>query len=150
MDLVVRAAVAFFFILLVIRIVGKRELSSMEPIDLIMLIVLGDLVQQGVTQNDLSLTGMVIVISVIALLTAFVSYVNSRLRWVRPVLEGKPVVLIENGRPIDDNIREERLTRPELEEQARLQQIESLDDVKLAVLETSGRISFIPRKGSGG
>src|SRR4051812_3961166 len=148
MDLVFRAATAFAFLFVVMRIMGKRELSSMEPFDLIMLVVLGDLVQQGVTQSDYSVTGMVIVISVIALLTAGLSYVNVRFDWARPVLEGHPVVVIQDGRVIDENVKRERITRVELEEQARLQQIESLDEVRLAVLETGGQISFIPRKQS--
>src|SRR5690349_19729756 len=143
MDLVFRAAVGFLFILFIIRVTGRRELSSMEPFDLIMLIVLGDLIQQGITQSDYSITGALLVISVMALLTALVSFLNSRFRWVRPVLEGRPVVLIESGRVIEENIRRERLTVAELEEQARQQQIASLDDVRLAVLETNGQISYI-------
>jgi uncharacterized membrane protein YcaP (DUF421 family) len=143
MDLVFRAAVGFLFILFIIRVTGRRELSSMEPFDLIMLIVLGDLIQQGITQSDYSITGALLVISVMALLTALVSFLNSRFRWVRPVLEGRPVVLIESGRVIEENVRRERLTVAELEEQARLQQIASLDDVRLAVLETNGQISYI-------
>ena len=146
MDLVFRAAIAFVFILFVLRMTGRRELSSMEPFDLVMLVVLGDLVQQGVTQSDYSITGALIVISVISLLTAFVSFLNSRLRWVRPLLEGRPVVLVERGRVIQENMRRERLTTAELEEQARAQQIESIDQVRLAVLETNGSISYIPEE----
>jgi uncharacterized membrane protein YcaP (DUF421 family) len=146
MDLVLRAAVAFVFILVIIRVTGRRELSSMEPFDLIMLVVLGDLVQQGITQSDYSITGALLVITVMALLTAFVSYLGLRFRWIRPVLEGRPVVLIERGRVIEGNVRRERLTMEELEEQARVQQIESLDNVRLAVLETNGQISYIPEK----
>jgi uncharacterized membrane protein YcaP (DUF421 family) len=86
-DLVLRAAAGFAFILVIVRVTGRRELSSMEPFDLIMLIVLGDLVQQGITQTDTSVTGAVIVISVMALLTATVSLINARFRWVRPVTD---------------------------------------------------------------
>jgi len=146
MDLIFRAAVAFVFILFIIRVTGRRELSSMEPFDLIMLIVLGDLVQQGITQSDYSLTGALLVISVMALLTALVSFLNFRFRWVRPVLEGRPVVLIERGRVLEENVRRERLTTEELEEQARVQQIESIEKVRLAVLETNGSISYIPEE----
>lgn len=109
-----------------------------------MLVVLGDLIQQGITQSDYSITGAFLVISVMALLTALISFLNSRFRWVRPVLEGRPVVLIERGRVIEANVRRERLTVAELEEQARQQQIASLEDVRLAVLETNGQISYIP------
>jgi len=71
MDIVVRAFIAFVVILFLTRIVGRRELSSLEPFDLILLVTIGDLVQQGVTQNDFSLTGMVLAIGTIAVLTVF-------------------------------------------------------------------------------
>lgn len=147
MDLAIRAAIAFLIIFVITRAIGRRELSSLEPFDLIMLIVIGDLVQQGVTQNDQSLTGVVIVLCVIALMTVFFAYVNFRFKVARPLLEGRPVVLIENGNLIERNLRRERLTVEELESEARLSQLESLEAVRLAVLETNGKISFIPKEG---
>jgi uncharacterized membrane protein YcaP (DUF421 family) len=144
MDIAIRTFVGFLIILLLTRVVGRRELSSLEPFDLIMLVVLGDLIQQGITQNDESVTGALIVVTVIGLMTVVVAYLNFRISWLRPVFEGGVVVLIEDGSPIQRNLRRERLTIEEVEAEARQQQIESLDDVRLAVLETSGRISFIP------
>ncbi len=144
MDIVARTVVVFFFILIVTRAVGRRELSSLEPFDLILLIVIGDLVQQGVTQSDYSLTGAILVVSTIALLTVSMSYLSFRFRRLRPVLEGEPLVLVEGGRPIERNLRRERITIEELQAAAREQQLRSLDEVHLAVLETSGQISFIP------
>jgi uncharacterized membrane protein YcaP (DUF421 family) len=146
MDIVLRAGLAYAFIFLLTRIVGRRELSSLEPFDLIMLIVLGDLVQQGVTQSDYSVTGLVLAAGTIALLQVGVSYVNFRFKRLRTVLDGEPMVLVEDGRVLERNLHRERLTRHELEEQARLSQIGSLDDVRWAVLETSGQISFIPKQ----
>ncbi len=148
MDLAVRAIVTFGFVFLLTRIVGRRELGSLEPFDLILLIVLGDAVQQGLTQDDYSLTGAFTVISSIALLQVFVSYVHFRSRRVRPVLEGEPVVIVQDGSVIERNLGRERLTREEVAEEARKQQIASLDDVAWAVLETSGDISFIPKQSS--
>src|SRR3954449_6627284 len=101
MDLVIRATVVFFFVFLVTRVVGKRELGSLEPFDFILLVVVGDLVQQGVTQSDYSVTGAIVVISTIALLTVALSFVNFRFRRLRSVLEGEPVVLVEDGKVID-------------------------------------------------
>ena len=146
MDIVLRAVLAFGFIFFLTRVVGRRELSSLEPFDLIMLIVLGDFVQQGVTQSDYSVTGLVLAAGTIALMQVGVSYVNFRFKRMRTVLEGEPIVLIEDGRVLERNVHRERMTRHELEEQARLSQIASLDDVRWAVLETSGQISFIPKK----
>src|SRR5689334_19655064 len=146
MDIVLRAAFAFAFIFFLTRVAGRRELSSLEPFDLIMLIVLGDLVQQGVTQSDYSVTGLALAAATIALLQVFVSYTNYRFRSVRTVLAGEPIVLVEDGRVIESNLKRERLTVEELQEQARLSQIASLDDVQWAVLETSGQISFITKQ----
>ena len=146
MDIVLRAAFAFAFICFLTRIVGRRELSTLEPFDLIMLIVLGDLVQQGVTQSDYSITGLVLAAGTIALMQVLVSYLNFRFRRLRPLLEGEPIVLVENGRVLERNLARERLTPGEVLEQARQSQIDSFDQIRLAVLETSGQISFITKQ----
>jgi len=147
MDLVLRAIVVFFLVFLVTRVVGRRELGQLEPFDLILLVVIGDLVQQGVTQSDNSVTGVFLVIATICLLTVFVSFLEYKVPRLRPVLGGEPIVLIEDGSVIDRNLRRQRITVEELAAQARLQQIAHLEDVRFAVLETSGDISFIPKSG---
>jgi uncharacterized membrane protein YcaP (DUF421 family) len=147
-DLVFRATAIFFFVYLVTRVVGRRELASLEPFDFILLIVIGDLIQQGVTQSDYSVTGAITVISTFAALTVLVSYLNFKFRRLRMALDGQPIVLVLDGEVIDGNLRRERMTRDELEAEARLQQAESLADVKLAVLETGGNISIIPKGSS--
>ena len=147
MDLVLRALVAFFFVLLLTRVVGRRELSSLQPFDLILLVMIGDLVQQGVTQNDFSITGMLLVGSTIGLLAVLVSWTSFRFPRLRPVLDGEPVIVVQDGEPIRKNLDRNRLTLDELRAAARQEQIASLDDVQWAVLETSGRISFIPKSG---
>jgi uncharacterized membrane protein YcaP (DUF421 family) len=146
MDLVLRAFVTFTFIFIVTRLVGRRELSSLEPFDLILLVVLGDLVQQGVTQDDYSITGAFIVIATMGLMSVGTSYLSFRSSRLRRVMEGVPIVLVENGRLIEPNLRRERLTVDELAEQARAHELESIDDIRLAVLETNGEISVIPKK----
>jgi uncharacterized membrane protein YcaP (DUF421 family) len=145
MDIVVRAVVAFLFILLLTRIVGRRELNTLEPFDLILLVTIGDLVQQGVTQNDMSVTGLILAAGTIAALTVLFSYLPWRFRGLRPVLEGEPVILIEDGNVIDRNVRRHRLTQEEIAAEARQQQIDSFDQIRWAVLETSGKISFIKK-----
>ena len=148
MDLVLRAVVVFFLILLVTRAVGRRELSSMEPFDLILLVVIGDLIQQGVTQSDYSLTGSTIVIVTFAALTVATAYLSFRFRRLRPLLEGEPVVLVAQGRVLESNLRRQRMTLQELLAEARLQSIADLDDVDYAVLETNGRVSFLKQGGN--
>ena len=143
MDIVIRAIVAFVFVFALTRAVGRRELSSLEPFDLILLITIGDLMQQGVTQNDFSVTGMMLAVGTIALLTVLVSYLSWKFRSLRPVLEGEPLILVENGSYVDGNLARNRITREEVAGAARLQSIASIDDVRWAVLETNGQISFI-------
>jgi uncharacterized membrane protein YcaP (DUF421 family) len=145
MDIVARAFVAFVVILFLTRIVGRRELSSLEPFDLILLVTIGDLVQQGVTQNDFSLTGMVLAIGTIAMLTVFFSYLPWRFQVLRPVLEGVPTILVEDGNVIEKNLKRHRVTQDEVAASARLQNVESLSEVRWAVLETNGQISFIKK-----
>ena len=148
MDIVIRAAVAFLVILFLTRIVGRRELSTLEPFDLILLVTIGDLVQQGVTQNDFSLTGMFMAVGTFAVLTVLFSYLPWRFQRLRPVLEGEPIILIEDGKAIDRNLKAQRLTHEEIAAAARVQNIASLDQVRWGVLETNGQISFI-RKSDG-
>jgi uncharacterized membrane protein YcaP (DUF421 family) len=145
MDVALRAIVAFLFILLVTRLVGRRELSSLEPFDVILLVVMGDLIQQGVTQADTSVTGIMIAVGVFALMAVATSYASFRFKRLRPVLDGQPVILLQDGKLIERNLRSERLTVEEVAQEARLQQIASLDKVAWAVLESTGRISFIPK-----
>src|SRR5215218_3326529 len=145
MDIVLRATFIFFFILLLTRVVGRRELSSMEPFDLILLVVIGDLVQQGVTQNDFSVTGAVLATGTIGMLTVLVSWAGWRWRVLRPVLEGEPIILVQDGEPIKRNLDRNRITVEEIAAAAREQQLESVDDVKWAVLETNGKISIVSK-----
>ena len=143
MDLVLRAVFVFAFMLLLTRIIGKRELSSLQPFDLILLIVLGDALQQGLTQDDYSLTGAVLVVGTIAVLQVSVSWLSYRFPRTRPVLEGEPVVIVQDGKVIARNLKRERLTLEEVREAARKQQIAHLADIRFAILETDGEISFI-------
>jgi uncharacterized membrane protein YcaP (DUF421 family) len=148
MDIVLRAIVIFVLLYVLMRVIGRRELSALEPFDLILLIVVGDLVQQGLTQDDYSLTGALLAIGTIAMLVLAVSFVNFRFPRLRPLLDGEPIVIVQDGKPIEKNMRRERLTVDDLAAAARLQSIGSVDDVAWAVMETSGRISFIKKSGS--
>ncbi len=148
MDIVLRGVVIFFFLYVLMRVIGRRELSSLEPFDLILLVVLGDAVQQGLTQDDYSLTGAFLAIGTIAMLQLAVSFTNFRFPKMRSILDGEPIVVVQDGKPIDKNLRRERVTLDDLAAAMRKQGIGSLDDVQWAVMETSGIISFIKKSDS--
>jgi uncharacterized membrane protein YcaP (DUF421 family) len=145
MDIVVRALVAFFFVFLITRLIGRRELKSLEPFDLILLVVVGDLIQQGVTQSDMSVTGAVLATGTFAVLVLAVSYTGFRFPRLQPLLDPQPLIVVQDGQVIDANLRKERMTYGELLAEARQQRIGSLDEVRWAVLEANGRVSFLTK-----
>ena len=146
MDVVIRAFVAFCLLVLLFRVLGRRELSSLEPFDLILIVVIGDLVQQGVTQSDYSVTGIVLSVGTFALLTVALSFLTTRVRWVRPIVEPAPIIVVQDGKVLEKNLRRERMTPQEVASEARQQQISSLDDVAWGVLEGNGKLSFVTKR----
>jgi uncharacterized membrane protein YcaP (DUF421 family) len=146
MDLAIRAVVLFAFVFLITRVIGRRELSSLEPFDLILLIVMGDAIQQGLTQDDYSVTGALIVVGTFAILQVLISFLSYRFPRLRPALDGEPIVIVQDGKAIERNMKRERITLEEVMVEARQQQVASLDDIAWAVLETSGKVSVIPKR----
>lgn len=147
MDIVIRAVVAYVFIIFVLRIIGRRELSDLGPADIVLLVVMGDLVQSGVTQSDNSVTGIFLAISSFAILTVGLSFLTFKSRRARTVIEGEPLILVDNGELVKPGMRQERLTVEDIREEMRAQGIESIDKVKWCILEASGRMSFIKKDG---
>jgi uncharacterized membrane protein YcaP (DUF421 family) len=145
MDLVLRAAAIYVFLFVLMRLIGRRELSQLQPFDVLLLVVIGDLITQGALQSDMSVTGSILASGTFAVLTVATSYLAFRFKRLRPVLEGEPIVVVQDGKVIEKNLARERLTLEDLQEEARTNGIASLGDVRWGVLETTGRISFIER-----
>ena len=145
MDIALRALFLYAFVVLVMRVLGRRELSSLGAVDLVLLIVLGDAIQQGLTQDDYSVTGAVIAVSTIGALQVASSYLAFRSKRVRKVIEGEPIVVIQDGKLIEKTLKRERLAEDEVAEEMRMQQIASFDQVQWGILETNGQISFIQK-----
>lgn len=145
MDIIARASILFFVMYLLLRMLGKRELSQVTPFELVLLIVMGDLVQQGITHNDFSMTGAALAIFTIAfwsLTLSWISYLSPR---AERRLEGVPRVLIRDGELIEANMRRDRITRAEIEIEMRLAGISRIADVAWGILEPNGKISFSGR-----
>lgn len=142
MEIVVRAAVVYLFLWGVTRLVGRATVGELSTFQLILFITMGDMVQQAVTQQDYSVTAGLLAISVFTVLTMGLSWANARWPRVRSLTHGVPVVIVQEGRPLVDVIRRERLSLDDLKAAARQQGFESINDIRLGVLEANGQISF--------
>jgi uncharacterized membrane protein YcaP (DUF421 family) len=145
MDIALRAIALYVFVVFVMRMIGRRELSTLTPFDLVLLIVLGDAIQQGLTQDDYSVTGAVIAVSTLAIMQVITSYISYRVKPFRKILKGEPIVLIEDGKLLNQNLRRERITADDVAEKMRAQEIAAFDQVQWAILESNGSISFIQK-----
>ena len=142
MEIVYRAAVIYFFLWFITRVVGKRELGQMSAFELVLLVTMGDLIQQGVTQEDYSVTGAMLAVGTFALLIVLFSFISWRFPRSRKALEGQPVIVIQNGEMREDVMRYERLPDNELHEALRQQGIDDVGKVKVGILEPDGNFSF--------
>ncbi len=143
MQIVIRAAVLYLFIWLVTRAMGRKELSEMSAFELILFVVFGDLIQQGVTGDDRSVTGAALAVTTFALLTVLFSYAAFRSRAAEKAIMGRAVVIVRDGRILNDVLALERLQPDDVEDEARQQGIDDIRDVRIGVLEADGKFSFI-------
>ncbi len=143
MEIVLRAAAIFAFLWVLMRIMGKKELAEISAFELVLLVVIGDMVQSGVTQEDMSVTGAMLATGTIGLLVVAASFAGFRWRRMQTVIEGEPVIVVADGRTLPDAMRVERLTEDEVLAAARQQGIGDLADVRYGVLEPDGKFSFV-------
>jgi uncharacterized membrane protein YcaP (DUF421 family) len=143
MEIVIRAAVMYIVLLCLLRAMGRRELSQLTTFDLLITVVIGDLIQQGVTQEDMSFTGAMLAVGTMCLLAVVSSFVGTKSRRAQRVLDGVPVVIARNGVLFEDAMRRERITRSELLEAARGEKVADLAEIDLVVVEADGRFSFL-------
>ena len=148
MDIVLRATAMFAIVYLLLRLLGKRELGQMAPFEVVTLVVMGDLIQQGITHNDYSLTGATLAICTFAFWGVVLGWVSYLFPRFRKALEGEPRVIVRDGTVLEGNLRRDRMTRGEVEAEMRLAGVARMDDVAWAILETNGKISFIKRDDS--
>lgn len=147
MDIVLRASAVFVILYLLLRLLGKRELGQLTPFELLVMIVMGDLIQQGVTHNDFSLTGALLAVATFGFLALLLSWITYLFPAMERLLDGKPRVVVRDGTIIVENLRRDRVTRSELESEMRLAGIASLKEVAWAIIEPQGKISFIKAQG---
>lgn len=145
MEIIVRATIIYWVLWVVMRGIGKRELAEMSPFDLILLVAIGDLIQQGVTQEDFSLVGAVMAVGTFAFWVVVSAYAQFKWRPARRLLNGTAAIVVRDGVPLEQVLALQRVTLDDLLMAARRQGISDLRDVRLAVLEPEGKFSFITR-----
>jgi uncharacterized membrane protein YcaP (DUF421 family) len=145
MDVVIRASIVFVLLFLLLRIVGKRQLGQMTAFEFVGLVVLGDFVQQAVTHNDFSITAAGLAVTTFAFWSLLFGWITYRSKWGRRLFESQPLVLIKDGAFIDQARGHDLLPREEILSEMRLAGIERLADVKWAILEPNGKVSFIEK-----
>ena len=141
-EKIVRSAVIYAFLLVMLRVLGKRELGQTNTLDLLVLLLVANAVQNGIIGNDNSVTGAVIGALTLFGINRLASHLVYRYPWWERLLEGTPTDLIRAGRVIDANLKSQEISRADLRATARRQGFADLGDVGTAILETNGTISM--------
>jgi uncharacterized membrane protein YcaP (DUF421 family) len=147
-ELIVRAAVVYVFLLVLLRLTGKRQVGQLAPFDLVLLLVLSNAVQNSMNAGDNSLVGGLISAATLILLNYTVGIATWRNKKLETLIEGKPQILIHNGKLFEDVVANARLTHHEIQAALRLGGCTCVEEVHAAILENNGAISIVARKGN--
>lgn len=145
-ELVLRAGIIYGAIFLLFRVLGKRHVGELAPFDLVVLLLLSETVSSSLNASEMSITGGLVSAITLIGLNHLVGYGNSKSRTMERLFEGKPRLLLRNGKVYYDVLAEERITRSELLEACRREGCTSLCQVRFAMLENDGSISIGLRK----
>jgi uncharacterized membrane protein YcaP (DUF421 family) len=141
---VVRAVAVYAFVLVLLRIMGKRSLAEVTTFDFVVLLIISEATQQGMTGNDFSVTNTALLVTTLVVLQRLSDLVTDRSRRADKILNDVPTVIVRDGTPDEEWMRHNQLTVVEvLEEARRSQGVERLEQIRLAVLERNGSISVI-------
>lgn len=147
-ELILRAAVVYVFLLVLLRLTGKRQVGQLAPFDLVLLLVLSNAVQNSMNAGDNSLVGGLISAATLILLNYTVGIATWRNKKLEKLIEGKPQILIHNGKLFEDIVANARLTHHEIQAALRLGGCTCVEEVHTAILENNGAISIVARKGN--
>ncbi|MDG0816799.1 DUF421 domain-containing protein [Bdellovibrio svalbardensis] len=145
-EFVVRALVVFGFLLFALRVLGKKQIGQLAPFDLVLLLILSNAVQNSMNAGDNSLLGGLISAATLLLLDYFFGWVTFKNKRASKLIEGRPEVLIHDGKIFEKTLIKERINHNTLEEALRKEGVFSIQDVHYAILENSGAISVIRKK----
>lgn len=146
MNAVLRATVVYVFVMLIIRISGRRTLGEMTNFDFVLLLIISEATQNAMIGEDFSMTNSFLVILTLIVLDVGLSLLKQKSPRLEMWLDGLPTILVEDGRLLKDRMEKSRVDLDDIMEAAReLQGLERLDQIKYAVLERSGGITIIPK-----
>lgn len=148
MEIVIRAAIAFTLMWILARASGKGTLGELSSFDLLLFIAMGDLLQQGITGEDRTLTGGILAVSTFAILVVGMNFASARWPKLNRAMEGYAIILVKEGNIDERALKRQRITMEELKAAARQAEIDTFADIKLAVLETNGKISIFSKSAS--
>lgn len=147
MPLVMKAAITYVVITLVLRMAGKRTFGQLTSFDLVLLLIISEATQQALIGDDFSLTRSILVIVTLVTIDIGVSLLKQRVPKVDRGLDSLPVILVENGEVFEDRLQKSRVDLADILAAARMTQgVRRLEDIAYAVLEREGTVSIIPRK----
>jgi uncharacterized membrane protein YcaP (DUF421 family) len=147
MDSVLRAIVVYFVLWLLIRMAGRRTLAELSTFDLILFLIIGGATQRALIGQDYSLINAFVVISTLIVLDILVGYADRNSSLIHKIVTGAPTILIDDGHLLTSRMHWARVSTDEILERGRLLHgLERLDQIKYAILESSGEISIIPRE----
>src|SRR5690606_18671524 len=145
MDAVLRGVIVYAFLLLFFRFIGKRSLSQITTFDFVLLLIIGEATQQALLGDDFSIVNALLVIVTLIINDIGLSLIKQRSSNVENMSDGVTTIMVDNGKPIDNNMQRARIDREDFLESAReLQGLERMDQIKYPVLERDGKISIIP------
>lgn len=147
MDSILRAVFVYIFLLVLFRIVGRRTLAEMTNFDLVLLLIISEATQNAMIGSDYSLTnGFLVILSLLGL-DISLSLVKMHFPRFERWMDGLPLLLVENGRPLQDVMKWARVDKSDILSSAReTQGLGNMDQIQYAVLETNGGISIIPKE----
>ncbi|HEX7002522.1 MAG TPA: YetF domain-containing protein [Trueperaceae bacterium] len=145
MESVIRVVIVYLFVLFSLRLLGKREFGQFSALELVMLMLIPDIVSQGIVREDFSLTTALIAVSTVMLLVVLTSMLAHVSRKVELAVTPQPTVLLFDGNLYSSAMNKERITAEEILQVAHQSGLETLDQVKWAILQSDGRIAIIPK-----
>jgi uncharacterized membrane protein YcaP (DUF421 family) len=146
MESIIRGLVVYFFLFLVFRVAGKRTLSEISSFDLVLLLIISETTQQALVGRDHSMTNGALLVLTLAAADIGLSLLKQWFPPAEPWIDGVPLVIVWDGKPLKDRMNQERVDEADVLEAAReLQGLENFDQIKCAVLERGGQITIVPK-----